>query len=145
MRPNKFSLFVMIWIIHQFIYYLAYSLSIRVANNDYKEIYTVTLGFILGFLGLIEQIPLFFIIPIILMLILIKTKLQQKWFIAYIISICFAYLSNYFWMYLNNKHDKILFSNESYNLIYFIFPSLIISITCNWLIFKNKYKKLDKL
>ncbi len=143
MKQNKLNLFVMIWVVHLFVYYLAYSLSIRISNNEYEELYTILLGFTLGLMGLIEQVPLFFVIPIILMLILIKTKLQQKWFIAYVISICLAYFSDYFWMYLNNKHDKILFSTNSINLIYFIFPSLIISIVCNWLIFKKKYVLLE--
>ncbi len=142
MKLNKLNLFVIIWLIHLFIYYLVFSLSIRLSNNDYKELYTILLGFVLGFMGWIEQIPLFFMIPILLMLILIKTKLRQKWFIAYIISICFAYLLNYLWLYANNKHDKILFSPYSTNLIYFIIPSILVSILVNWLIFKNKYKTL---
>jgi hypothetical protein len=142
MKLNKLNLFVIIWVIHLFIYYLVFSLSIRVFNNNYGELYTVLLGFILGFMGLIEQIPFFFVIPILLMLILIKTKLKQKWFIAYMISICFTYLLNYLWMYSNNKHDKILFSPNSINLIYFIVPSLIVSIACNWVILKKTYTQL---
>lgn len=144
MKLNKLNFFLQIWGIHLFIYYLVFSLSIRVFNNNYEELYIVLLGFILGVLGWIEQIPLFFMVPILLMLVLIKIKLKQKWFIAYIISICLAYLSNYLWMYSNNKHDKILFSPDSSNLIYFIVPSLIVSISCNWLLFKNKYKRLAK-
>ncbi len=100
------------------------------------------MGFALGFMGWIEQIPLFFMIPLLLMLVLIKTKLKQKWFIAYVFSISSSYLLNYLWMFSNNTHDKILFSPDEINLIYFIIPSLIVSILCNWFIFRKAYIKL---
>lgn len=142
MKLNKSNLFILIWVIHLFIYYLVFSFANRVSINDYEELYTIFMGFTLGFMGWVEQIPLFFTIPLLLMLILIKTKLKQKWFNAYVISICSSYLINYLWMFSNNKHDKILFSPDQVNLIYFIIPSLIVSILCNWLIFRIKYEKL---
>lgn len=143
MKLNKSNLFILIWVFHLFIYYLVFSFANRVSINDYEELYTIFMGFTLGFMGWVEQIPLFFMIPLLLMLILIKTKLNQKWFMAYIVSICSSYLINYLWMFSNNKHDKILFSPDSINLIYFIIPSLIISIAFNWLIFRKTYIKLD--
>ncbi|WP_438711189.1 hypothetical protein ACSTS3_21865 [Aquimarina muelleri] len=142
MKLNKSNLFILIWVIHLFIYYLVFSFANRVSVNDYEELYTIFMGFTLGFMGWVEQIPLFFMIPLLLMLILIKTKLEQKWFIAYVVSICSSYLINYLWMFSNNKHNKILFSPDEINLIYFIIPSLIISIGCNWVIFRKKYTKL---
>ncbi len=143
MKLSKTKLFLLIWITHLLIYYLVFSFINRFSINDYSELYTVFMGFILGFMGWIEQIPLFFIIPLLIMLLLIKTKLKHKWFLAYTFSICSSYLINYIWMFSNNKHDKILFSPDEINLIYFIMPSLIISIICNWLIFRKSYKKLN--
>jgi hypothetical protein len=142
MKLNKVNLFLLIWVIHLFIYYAIYLSSNAVLFHKYDEIYKVVLGFIPGFMGLFEQIPLFFFIPLVLMLILIKIRLKIKWFKAYIISIIFAYLTNYVWMFSNNKHDLIMGSPESFNLIYFIIPSLVVSIFLNWLIFRKIYIKL---
>lgn len=142
MKLSKSNLFVLIWGGHLLIYYAAYLSSIVVLYGSYNKLHKVLFGFAIGIYGGLEQIPLFFIIPILLMLLLIKTKLKQNWFMAYSISICFAYLANYLWLYLNNTHDKILFSPKSTNLIYFIIPSLIVAILCNWFIFKKQYKRL---
>ncbi|PZW36959.1 hypothetical protein LX95_02908 [Mesonia algae] len=142
MKLNKINLFLLIWVIHLFIYYAIYLSSNSVLFNKYDEIYKVILGFIPGFMGIFEQIPLFFFIPLILMLILIKTRLKIKWFKAYVISICSSYLLNYVWMFSNNKHDIIYGMPEQINLIYFIIPSLVVSIALNWLIFRKTFKKL---
>jgi len=115
-----------------FIYYLT---ILKITRQNYNELYNVFLGFIGGFIGWFEQIPLFFLVPLFSMLILTKTKLKQKWYMAYAVSICSSYLINYLWMFLNNKHNKILGMPESINLIYIIIPSLVVSIFLNWLIF----------
>ncbi len=143
MKLNRSNLFVLVWCVHLFIYSTTYQIIIRLIYNDFKGFYLVFIGFLSAFIGLFEQIPLFFFIPLLQMLVLTKTKLKHKWFLAYTFSICSSYLINYIWMFSNNKHDKILFSPDEINLIYFIIPSLIISILCNWLIFKKTYKKLN--
>lgn len=86
MKLNKPKLFLLIWIFHLFIYYMIFAFSNRIVSNDYEELYTVLLGLI----GWFEQIPMFFIVPIVLMFILIKTKLKNSWFIAYVSSILFS-------------------------------------------------------
>ncbi len=143
MKLNKTKLFTLIWATHLFIYHLIYLTALKIARHDYNELYNIFLGFIGGLIGWFEQIPLFFLAPLLLMLILIRTKLRQKWFISYVVSISSSYLINYLWLFSNNTHDKIFGMPESINLIYFIIPSLIISILCNWLIFKKTYKKLN--
>lgn len=142
MRLNKTNLFLLIWVVHILIYSTAYHISIRIAFKDFREFFSVFLGFLSGFAGWFEQIPFFFLIPLLLMLVLIKTKLKNQWLLTYILSTSIAYLGNYLWMFSINTHNKILFSAEQINLIYFIVPSLLTSILCNWLIFKNYYKKL---
>ena len=142
MKLNKSNLFTLIWLTHLFTYYTIYNIILRISRNDYTKFYDVIFGFAIGLYGLFEQLPLFFIIPIVLMLILIKTRWRKKWFIAYVLSICFAYLTNYLWIFSNNKHDIILYSPDSINLIYVILSSIGISILLNWLIFKKQYKKL---
>lgn len=142
MKLTKPNLFTLIWTAHLFFYYLSFVLFYRVASNDYEELYTILLGFSLGLLGWpIKQLPLFFIVPMIIMLILTKTKLQKKWFLAYSLSICLAYLTKYIWLFFKGKNNILLGYPEEVNTIFFIIPSLIISIICNWLIFKNQYKK----
>ncbi|MEM6893675.1 MAG: hypothetical protein AAF554_08295 [Bacteroidota bacterium] len=141
-KLSKPNLFVLIWITHLFIYNLSQHAILRVTLQDYNEFYYVLLGFLGGFYGWFEQLPLFFLAPLFLMLLAIKTKSKPKWFLAYTISICAAYLANYLWMFSNNKHAEIFGMPESINLIYFIVPSLLISILCNWLIFKKIYKVL---
>jgi len=143
MKLNKSKIFVSIWGIHLFIYYSIYLFSSAIANNHYTELYKILFGFTLGIMGWLEQIPAFFIIPILIMLILIRTKLKNKWFLAYALSINSAYLANYLWIFSNNKHTIIPFSLNSTNLIYFIIPSLLGTIILNWFIFKNKYKKMN--
>ncbi len=143
MKLNRSNLFLLIWATHLLVYSTTYHISIRVVFNDYREFYNVFLGFLSGLMGWFEQIPAFFVIPILIMLLLTRTKLKQHWFLAYTISIGISYLGNYLWLFSINTHDKILFSDKTINLIYFIIPSLIISILCNWLIFKKTYKKLN--
>lgn len=142
MKLNKSNLFILIWGAHLFIYYLIYATTLKIVRQDFNELHNVFLSFVVGFIGLLEQIPLFFLIPLFLMLILITIKLKYKWFLAYVVSVCLGYLGNYLWMYSNNKHDKILGMPEQINLIYFIIPSLMFSILCNWIIFRKKYEKL---
>lgn len=142
MKLNKSNLFVLVWVTHLFIYYATYLSAIAIAFKNYSELYKVFFGFAIGLFGWpIKQLPLFFVIPLLLMLILIKRKLNEKWFIAYVSSICFAYLIKYIWLFFNYKDDIMLGYPEPVNTIYFILPSLIVSITCNWLIFKKQYEK----
>ncbi|SEA71543.1 hypothetical protein SAMN04487990_1315 [Bizionia paragorgiae] len=143
MKLNKTNLFLLIWVLHLFVYYLIFMCLYKIANNDYNEFYTVLFGFIGGLIGWpIKQLPLFFIIPSLLMLILIKIKFQKKWFLAYVMSICLAYLTNYFWLFFNFQNDIMLGYPKTNNTIIFIIPSLIVSIVFNWLIFRKTYKKL---
>ena len=142
MKLNKSNLFLLIWLTHLFTYYTTFSFILKIANKDFKDFYNVLWGFAIGIYGLYEQIPCFFLIPLILMLILINLKFKMKWSIAYILATFFAYSIDYFWIFSNHKHDIVLYSPDSINLILLIISSLIISILCNWLIFKKTYLKL---
>lgn len=144
MKLNKTKLFILIWLVHLFIYYLVYLLSIAiiVGNAKLTEIYKVIFGFAFGIYGGMEQIPAFFLIPLVFMLVLINFKLKKNWLKAFIISTSICYLVNYLWMLFNGKHKILFFMSDAPNLIYFIIPSLVISIALNWFIFRKTYKKL---
>ena len=141
MKLNKTKLFVIIWLTHLFVYYAAYLSLIAVLQQKYAHLYRAPFGFAVGMYGGLEQVYLFFLIPTILMLFFIKTILKNKWFLAYAVSICIAYLMNYLWLFLNNQDYEIFYTKNSINLLYFIVPSLIISVYSNKLIFKKKYLK----
>ncbi len=144
MKLNKTKLFTLIWVLHLFMYYFTFMCVYKITNIDYNNFYIVLFGFVGGLVGWpIKQLPLFFIIPLLLMLILIKTKFQKKWFIAYITSICFTYLISYLWLFFNYQDDVMLGYPKTTNTIVLIIPSLIVSTACNWLIFKKTYKKLN--
>ncbi|WP_324027817.1 hypothetical protein QSV08_07690 [Maribacter sp. BPC-D8] len=143
MKLNKSNLFLLIWITHLFAYYSTFSFILKIANNDYKEFYNVFWGFAIGLYGLYEQIPCFFLFPLLLMLILINIKSKLKWFTAYILATFFTYSIDYFWIFLNHKQDIVLYSPDSINLILLIMSSLLVSIIFNWLIFRKTYIKLD--
>lgn len=142
MKLNKTKLFIIIWLAHLLIYYAVYLSLIAILQQKYAHLYRAPFGFAVGLYGGLEQTYLFFIIPIALMLLLIKTKLDNKWLIAYGLSICISYLINYLWLFSNGKDYVIFYTPNSINLIFFIIPSLGISILANWLIFKKKYVKL---
>lgn len=142
MKLNKTKLFLSIWVFHLFIYYTTFSFILKVANKDYREIYNVFWGFAIGLYGLYEQIPCFFLVPLFLMLILIKVKFNLKWLTAYILSTVFAYAINYFWIFSNHKHDIVLYSPDSINLILLIIFSLFAAFIFNWLIFRKTYIRL---
>jgi len=115
----------------------------KIISNDYQDFYIVFFGFIGGLIGWpIKQLPLFFLVPLAIMLLLIKIKLKQKWFISYTISICFAYLTKYIWLFFDSKENIILGYPDAINTVYFIIPSLVVSIFLNWLIFRKTYIKL---
>lgn len=140
MKLNKTNLFVVLWLMHLFVYYSIYTLFLKVYLNDYEDFYVIFTGFIVGLMGLFEKVPFFVFIPFISMLLLIKTKFKNHWFSAFSISIVSSYLLNYIWMLSRNTHRLLLYSPEKHNLIYFIIPSLLFSILANWLIFRKNYR-----
>lgn len=142
MKLSKSNLFVAIWIVHLFVYYTTYSIILRIIKNDFNEFYFVFIGFVGSFIGIFERIPFFPIIPLAIMGILVKKSVKLKWFFAYSLSVFFTYIINYCWLFFNRKNDMTIDYPNSTDLIYFILPSLIVSILCNWLIFRKKYKKL---
>lgn len=143
MKLNKLTLFLLIWLTHLLIYYSTFSAILKIANNEFKEFYNVLWGFAIGLYGLYEQIPCFFIIPLVLMMILINTKFKEKWFISYCTATIFSYLLDYFWIFSIHKHDIVLYSPDRINLITLILLSLSASILFNWLIFNKNYKELQ--
>lgn len=143
MKLNKTRLFIIIWLTHLFVYYAAYLSLIAILQQKYAHLYRAPFGFAVGAYGGLEQVYLFFLIPTGLMLLLIKTVLKDKWFIAFIVSTCVSYLTNYLWLFLNNEDYEIFYTKNTINLLYFIVPSLIITVFSNKLIFKKKYLKFE--
>ena len=142
MKLNKTIFFIIIWLTHLFIYYAVYLGLIAILQQKYAHLYRAPFGFAVGLYGGLEQVYLFFMIPAALMFVLIKTALKKKWFIAYGVSICMLYLINYLWLSLNGKAHDIFYTINTIDIIYFIIPSLVISIVANWFIFKKKYLRL---
>lgn len=141
MKLNKTKLFIIIWLTHLFIYYAVYLSLIAILQQKYAHLYRAPFGFVVGLYGGLEQTYLFFMIPLLFMVALIKSKFKDKWFLAYGISISLFYIINYIWLFLNDNDYEIFYTLNSINLLYFIIPSIGISVTANWLIFKNKYNR----
>lgn len=79
------------------------------------------------------------------MIVIINTNYKKQWFKAYLFSVFIAYLFSY----LYNKKTCEMYNSEEHitthiDVLVTVIPSLIISTSLNWLIFKNGYKQIQE-
>lgn len=117
---SKLKIFSLIWAAHIFIYYLMFTLVIRIFDNNYEKFYLIILGFTGGLMGIYEQIPFFVIFPIVVVVLIIKAT--NKWHIAYMISVVSSYLINYVLLALNHKQKLLIFKDNDVDLLFFYHP-----------------------
>ena len=140
---NRKKLFAKIWILHIIVYYIMINFSAFIFSSTppqlKHELLIIGTSPFMGLIGYFDLIPLFPLIPTTIMLILINIFLKKKWFYSFIVSLLIAYGVNYFFLYLNNNHYRLVFSFLKHNIIWYIALSLLISIGFNWLVFRKSY------
>ena len=149
MKLNKLKIFLQIWGVHIFVYYTCYGILVKIFllfeennsfQNVFEEFYLLPFaGIALGIMGYVDNFPAFIVLPIVFMRVLINYKFKYKWFLAYCIAVILLYLLDYAWLCIDNKNNMFI---SYYDAIVLIIPSLAVAILVNWLVFKNKYKRL---
>ncbi|WP_165572118.1 hypothetical protein [Flavobacterium sp. KMS] len=147
MKRNNF--FVKIWLVHLFVYYLTASVIVKgnLLDNPLSSkkmleiIQLVLISPFFGIMGFLEDIPFFILLPISIMLALIFTKFKKRWFLSYSLSLFISYFIDYLYLFYNHKQTKVLF-DDGYNILFVVIPCLIVSISVNWFLFKDKYKNI---
>ena len=145
MKLNKNILFLKIWTLHIYTFYFFFIFIYKLLTNDVYDYYIIFFGFLYGIIGWpILQIPLYFIVPTLLMLLLLKSKTLNSWFIAYVASVCFSYMGKFLFLLLYDRQSTFLLGKSGdINSLYILLPSIIISVIFNWLIFRKQYERLS--
>jgi hypothetical protein len=134
-----------LWISHILVYYFVFvSFSNLVTKKSffYKEsLNTLALSPLLGLMGYLDHFPVFFIFPIILMLIFYYRFLKQKIYKSYVVSVLISY-SFLFVFLFNIRGLKSDFVDA--NIFLFIIPSLVVALSFNWFLF-GQYENQKKI
>jgi hypothetical protein len=153
MKLNKMTFFLKIWTLHILIFYTI--IDVFYQSVDYwfldlkigfEFIMRCIIGPITGLIGYFDFISCVFI-SILLMYILIKYI--KNWFFAYIISIVIpqVFLHLYF-LIIMKEFRYYSFSGREWdaipfkiNYLFFVIPSMLITIGINWIVFKKAYEQ----
>ncbi|NRS89925.1 hypothetical protein HNQ02_002859 [Flavobacterium sp. 7E] len=144
MRKSKPSLntTARLWISHLFIYYfiLVFLSSLFSARKFFsvESLKMLLSSPLLGLIGYLDHFPCFFVFPIILMLFLYYRIFKKEVFNSYKYSLLISYSILYIYLFNINGLKSDFYDIDFY---VFIIPSLILSITVNWLLFGKNEKK----
>jgi hypothetical protein len=152
MKKNKSDIF-RIWFIHILLYYYVYAIIHFSLQNYYSSGNTFTMRSILvllaspiaGLLGFFYMFPLFFLLPITIMLVLYKYIYFNQFYKSYLIAILFSHFLHYIFLdvYSPNLYFTAIINSRievhKVNNLFFIIPSLIVVLSVTWFLF-GKYE-----
>jgi hypothetical protein len=125
-----------LWISHILVYYFVFVILSNLAIKRsffYKESLDIlALSPLLGLMGYLDHFPVFFIFPIILMLVFYYRFFERKIYKSYIVSLLVSYFLLYICLF-NIGGIKSDFVDV--NIFLFIVPSLAVAISINWFLF----------
>ncbi|OUL62596.1 hypothetical protein B8T70_09100 [Flavobacterium sp. AJR] len=156
MKKNKSGTF-RIWFIHILLYYYVYAIIHFSIQNYYSCGNNFTIWSILvllaypiaGVLGFFYMFPLFFLLPITIMLVLYKYIYFNQFYKSYLIAILFSHFSHYIFldMHSPNLYFTAIINSRikvhKVNNLFFIVPSLIVALSVTWFLFE-KYENQKK-
>lgn len=156
MKKTKSDTF-RIWFIHILLYYYMYAIIHFSLQNYYSCGDTVTMRSILillaspiaGLLGFFYMFPLFFILPMIIMLVLYKYIYFNQFYKSYLIAILLSHFLHYIFLdiYSQNLYFTAIINSRievhKVNNLFFITPSLIVALSVNWFLFGRYENKKD--
>jgi hypothetical protein len=146
MKLNKTKTFILVWVLHIYIYYTLYILFYKYVDDSLYHIGKDDLMFFL-MIPLLVYVPIvdglfIMLIPIIAMYYFVWHK-KCSFFKSYVLSnLCYYFSVNFIYFLFNDLY--VLKSTDSYYRFIVYFICLIITIFIIWLIFHRKFKKLDE-